>query len=443
MIGKHLTVTELTDQIRNCLEGSFTFVHVEGELSNCRPASSGHLYFSLKDSGAKIDAVMFKHKLKSLNFEPKDGMLLRVRGSLSVYAPRGTYSIVCDEMEAAGAGEILALLEKRKQRLAAEGLFDMDRKRPLPRFPKVVGVVSSPTGAAVRDILNILARRAKGIKVIILPAVVQGDEAGQVIAARIRQANQWQLADVLIVGRGGGSIEDLWAFNEEVVARAIASSAVPVISAVGHETDFTIADFAADKRAPTPSAAAEIALPDRNEEIRHIDMLALRLGRSVRSVADSMRNRFRVLDAKLSPKRASETVGRASAVLSELSSRASSSLRSHMARMSTRFSVTDARLSPRRAKEAVDQYMMRLDDLSVSADILVQRRMSDSAKDLNALSMRLDSLNPSSVIGRGYAIIRKGEVTITSVSGVRAGDGIEILMRGGSASAEVRKVKQK
>jgi len=162
MNEKHLTVSELTEQIRSCLEGAFSFVCVEGELSNCRPASSGHLYFSLKDSGAKIDAIMFKNRLKTLSFEPKDGMLLRIRGSLSVYAPRGTYSIVCEEMEIAGAGEILAMLEKRKQRLAAEGLFDSERKRPLPRFPEVVGVVSSPTGAAVRDILNILARRASG-----------------------------------------------------------------------------------------------------------------------------------------------------------------------------------------------------------------------------------------------------------------------------------------
>ncbi|MDR3020152.1 MAG: exodeoxyribonuclease VII large subunit, partial [Treponema sp.] len=258
MNDKHLTVSELTEHIRVCLEGSFSIVMVEGELSNCRPASSGHLYFSLKDSGAKIDAVMFKNKLRTLNFEPKDGMLLRVRGSLSVYAPRGTYSIVCEEMEIAGAGEILAMLEKRKQRLAAEGLFDVERKKPLPRFPEVVGVVSSPTGAAVRDILNILKRRASGIRVIILPAPVQGDEAAAIIAARIRQANQWRLADVLIVGRGGGSLEDLLPFSDEEVVRAAADSAIPVVSAVGHEIDWSLCDHAADLRAPTPSAAAEL-----------------------------------------------------------------------------------------------------------------------------------------------------------------------------------------
>lgn len=258
MTAKHLTVSELTEQIRSCLEGSFSIVMVEGELSNCRPASSGHLYFSLKDSGAKIDAVMFKNKLRTLNFEPKDGMLLRVRGSLSVYAPRGTYSIVCEEMEIAGAGEILAMLEKRKQKLASQGLFDSERKKPLPRFPSTVGIVSSPTGAAVRDILNILGRRASGIKVIILPAPVQGDEAAPLIAARIKQANRWRLVDVLIVGRGGGSLEDLLAFSDEEVVRAVAGSAIPVVSAVGHEIDWALSDFAADLRAPTPSAAAEL-----------------------------------------------------------------------------------------------------------------------------------------------------------------------------------------
>ena len=258
MNGKHLTVSELTEHIRACLEGSFSSVCVEGELSNCRPASSGHLYFSLKDSGAKIDAVMFRNRLKSLNFEPKDGMLLRVKGSLSVYAPRGTYSIVCEEMEIAGAGEILAMLEKRKQKLAALGLFDDERKRPLPRFPSVVGVVSSPTGAAVHDILNILARRAAGLRVIILPAPVQGEGAAEIIAKRIKQANKWHLADVLIVGRGGGSLEDLLPFSEEEVVRAVAESDIPVVSAVGHEIDWALSDFAADLRAPTPSAAAEL-----------------------------------------------------------------------------------------------------------------------------------------------------------------------------------------
>jgi exodeoxyribonuclease VII large subunit len=264
-------------------------VTVEGELSNCRPASSGHLYFSLKDAGAKIDAVMFKNRLRFLNFEPKDGMLLRVRGSLSVYAPRGSYSIVCEEMELAGSGDILAMLEKRKQRLAAEGLFDESRKKPLPRFPQTVGVVSSPSGAAIRDILNILGRRAAGVKIVILPAPVQGADAAPIIASRIAQANQWKLADVLIIGRGGGSLEDLLPFSEESVVRAVAESEIPVVSAVGHEIDWALCDFAADLRAPTPSAAAELVSAELTTVLSNIKSISEFLTASMRAKIEKAR----------------------------------------------------------------------------------------------------------------------------------------------------------
>ena len=288
-ISGKLTVTELTEQIRRCLEGSFGSVVVEGELSNCRPASSGHLYFSLKDAGAKIDAVMFRNRLRSLSFEPKDGMLLRARGSLSVYAPRGGYSIVCEEMELAGAGDILAMLEQRKRRLAAEGLFDEERKQALPRFPQAVAVVSSPTGAAVRDILNILGRRAAGVRVIILPSPVQGADAAPLIARRIEQANQWKLADVLIVGRGGGSLEDLLPFSEEVVVRAVADSAIPVVSAVGHEIDWALCDFAADLRAPTPSAAAELVSENRAAALEAVRDIAADIHAAMRGKIEMAR----------------------------------------------------------------------------------------------------------------------------------------------------------
>jgi exodeoxyribonuclease VII large subunit len=265
-----LTVSELTELIRRRLEGEFPRVVVEGELSNCKPSSTGHLYFTLKDAGAAISGIMFRNRLRTLGFEPRDGMLLRVRGSLSVYAQRGTYSIVCEEMEQAGAGDILAMLEERKRRLAEEGLFDEAGKKPIPKFPRTVGVVSSPTGAAVRDILNILERRASGIRVVILPAPVQGNEAAAIIARRIEQANQWRLADALIVGRGGGALEDLLPFSEEAVVRAVAASEIPVISAVGHEIDWALSDFAADLRAPTPSAAAELVSANREETLETI-----------------------------------------------------------------------------------------------------------------------------------------------------------------------------
>ncbi|MDR1239992.1 MAG: exodeoxyribonuclease VII large subunit [Treponema sp.] len=289
--SRKLTVSELTGLIRASLEGAFSSVVVEGELSNCRPSSTGHLYFTLKDAGASISAVMFKNRLRSLAFEPKDGILLRVRGSVSVYPPRGSYQIVCEEMEQAGAGEILALLEKRKRDLAAEGLFDEERKRPIPRFPSVVGVVSSPTGAAVRDILNVLGRRAGGIRVIILPAPVQGNDAAPIIARRIRQANQWKLADVLIVGRGGGALEDLLPFSDEAVVRAVAASAIPVVSAVGHEIDWALSDFAADLRAHTPSAAAEMVSENREAALEAIRDL----GRNIRDGMQARLERARLL----------------------------------------------------------------------------------------------------------------------------------------------------
>jgi exodeoxyribonuclease VII large subunit len=284
-----LTVSELTELIRRKLEGAFPSVVVEGELSNCRPSSTGHLYFTLKDAGAAVSAVMFRNRLRSLAFEPRDGMLLRVRGSLSVYAQKGTYSIVCEEMEQAGAGDILAMLEKRKQKLAAEGLFDQERKRPIPRFPQTVGVVSSPTGAAVRDILNILSRRAGGIRVILFPAPVQGSGAAEIIARRIEQANQWKLADVLIVGRGGGSLEDLLPFSEERVARAVAASEIPVVSAVGHEIDWAICDYAADLRAPTPSAAAELVSANRGETLETVRSYAGSLYNTVKTRIERVR----------------------------------------------------------------------------------------------------------------------------------------------------------
>ena len=262
---------------------------VEGELSNYRPSSTGHLYFTLKDSGASIGAVMFRNRIRSLSFEPRDGMLLRVRGALSVYAQRGTYSIVVEEMEQAGEGDILAMLEERKRKLAAAGLFDQSRKRPIPRFPESVGVVSSPTGAAVRDILNILKRRARGVRVVILPAPVQGAEAAEIIARRIEQANRWKLADVLIVGRGGGSLEDLLPFSEEAVVRAIAASEIPVVSAVGHEIDWALSDFAADLRAPTPSAAAELVSANREDTLENVRALGEEFIASIRNRIERIR----------------------------------------------------------------------------------------------------------------------------------------------------------
>lgn len=255
------SVSQITDLIKEILETSFRSITIEGEISNWRPSAAGHIYFTLKDNNAQIKAVIFRGAAMRLNFRPKDGDKVRCTGSLSVYAPQGNYQIIVNTMEIAGAGNILQMLEERKRKLAAEGLFDENRKKPLPPFPRTIGVVTSPTGAAIRDILNVTKRRNPGMNIIVLPAIVQGDGAAQTICKMIEIANFYQLCDVLIVGRGGGSLEDLLPFSEESVVRAVAASRIPTISAVGHEIDWALCDYSADRRAPTPSAAAEMAVP--------------------------------------------------------------------------------------------------------------------------------------------------------------------------------------
>ena len=256
------TVSQITELIKTLLESSFTTVAVKGELSGFKVSPSGHLYFSLKDATSQLSAVMFRGTASSLTFTPRDGMLVVAKGRISVYPPRGGYQLVVSSMAQAGSGDIMEAIERLKRKLASEGLFDAERKKALPPFPRTVGVVTSPTGAALRDILNIRRRRNCKVDVVIFPAMVQGDQAPASIVSMIQAADRYRLCDVLIVGRGGGSLEDLLAFSDEAVVRAVASCGTPVVSAVGHEIDWALCDFAADVRAPTPSAAAEIAIPE-------------------------------------------------------------------------------------------------------------------------------------------------------------------------------------
>lgn len=276
-----LTVSQLSQAIKMCLEGTFPILWLQGEISNFKQHSSGHLYFSLKDANAQISAVMWRQEATQLKSVPKDGMQVLVRGAINVYPTRGNYQIVIYEMKPVGLGELLLKLEELKQKIHRLGWFKKEHKKSLPRMPQRIGIITSPTGAAIQDILNILTRRSGGLQIILNPVQVQGEGASQEIAQAIRFFNLHNLVDVMIVGRGGGSIEDLWSFNEEIVAEAIFQSHIPIISAVGHETDHCIADYVADVRAPTPSAAAEIVIADKLEQLNHLDQIKRRLHQSI------------------------------------------------------------------------------------------------------------------------------------------------------------------
>ncbi|MBA3957682.1 MAG: exodeoxyribonuclease VII large subunit [Parachlamydiaceae bacterium] len=287
-----LTVSQLTQAIKISLESTFPSIWLQGEVSNCKLQSSGHLYFSLKDPNAQISAIMFRGDLSSVKTMPKDGAQVIIRGEINVFPPSGKYQIIVREMRLAGMGELLLRLEELKLKLHKRGWFKSEHKKPLPKFPQRIGVVTSPTGAVIQDILNILSRRSAGFHLILNPVRVQGEGAAQEIAQAIAQFNTHHLADVLIVGRGGGSIEDLWAFNEEIVAEAIFNSTIPIISAVGHETDHCIADYVADVRAPTPSAAAEIVTAEKRQQLLHLDQTKRRLQQCVKHLIRQDRHRL-------------------------------------------------------------------------------------------------------------------------------------------------------
>src|SRR5213595_1575074 len=293
-----LSVTELTVRVRDLLEAEFFEVWVEGELSNCRVWNTGHLYFTLKDGSSSIRSVIFRSALRYLKFKPADGLRVVARGRVSVYEPKGEYQLVCEHLEPHGLGALQLAFDQLKKRLQEEGLFDAARKRPLPALPRKIGIVTSLDGAAIRDIIKVLRRRYANVHLVICPARVQGDDAAPEVARALRQIARVPGVDVVIVGRGGGSIEDLWTFNEEIVARAIARVPVPVISAVGHETDVTIADFVADVRAPTPSAAAELVVSGKDQFCSRIDALRDRLQAATRARIQRLSRRVHQIDGR-------------------------------------------------------------------------------------------------------------------------------------------------
>jgi len=392
--SKVFSVTELTSIIKELLEGSFRLIQLEGEISNYRPSSSGHVYFTLKDEKAAISAVLFKGKANYLNFSPRDGMKVKLTGALSVYAARGNYQIIVDKMEEAGTGDILKLLEERKRHLAEEGLFDSDKKKELPFFPLRVGVVTSPTGAALRDILQIVRRRNPKVSVIVLPCTVQGAGAAEQISAQIERANMFKLADVLIVGRGGGSLEDLLPFSEEIVVRAIATSILPVVSAVGHEIDWALSDFVADVRAPTPSAAAELAVALLDDVIARINFSS----QSIQQAMVDKTERMRLLIRTFSPEN-----------------------------LEIRFRTIEQSI------------LQRFDDAKEELLYSMENRTVDFRQRLRFALQTLEGANPKVILERGYSVVRDSTTgaVIRSAQETKEGQVLEIIPHEGKLTARV------
>ncbi|MBI4886993.1 MAG: exodeoxyribonuclease VII large subunit [Acidobacteria bacterium] len=435
-----LTVTELTARVRKLIEEQFGDVWVEGELSNCRVWNTGHMYFTLKDAGAQVRGVMFRSALRALRFAPQDGLRVVARGRLSVYDPKGEYQIVCEHLEPEGLGALQLAFDQLKQRLAAEGLFDARRKRPLPVLPRKIGVVTSLDGAAVRDIIKVLRRRYPNAHIVIRPTRVQGDGAALDIARAMSAVGRIDGIDVVIVGRGGGSIEDLWAFNEEVVARAIAGCAVPTIAAVGHETDVTIADFVADVRAPTPSAAAEMVVARKDDFYAHIDRLAHRAGAATAARLHRCESRLRALEARPG------YAGRPGHMA--LRGRHVADLTHGLAR-AVRARIADRQRAYQALRLALDTFDLgrrfgRLRTRLVQADAglggaTVRIRHGADGR-LRSAAARLEALSPLSVLGRGYAVCWNGERTaiIRDAAAVAAGDRVRVTLANGELDCEVR-----
>jgi exodeoxyribonuclease VII large subunit len=401
------TVSRLNAEARAVLEGSFPLLWVEGEISNLARPSSGHWYFSLKDSGAQVRCAMFRQRNQLLRFKPQDGMHVVIRARVSLYEGRGEFQLIAEHMEEAGSGALQRAFEMLKLRLQNEGLFDAARKRPLPRLPRRIGVVTSPTGAAIRDILTVLARRFPAIPVVIYPVPVQGAGAGEQIAAAIKRAGERAECDVLIVGRGGGSLEDLWAFNEEVVARAIHASPIPIVSAVGHEIDFTIADFVADMRAPTPSAAAELLSPDREEMRTQLLQQRIRLARSFQRQMRHKREQLDALQKRLKhPGRRLQEIAQRLDEMEQRLSRASHHLLRH----------AGSRLAALHARLERHTPLYRVQALQTRRQELQRRLRSAAAQHLERLNRRLaqaahalDTVSPLATLSRGYAIVTSAD----------------------------------
>jgi exodeoxyribonuclease VII large subunit len=403
---KIFSISELSREIKDLLERQYKDVWVTGEVSNFRPAASGHLYFTLKDATAQLRAVCFRNQARYLKFKPQDGIAVIARGHLSVYEARGEYQLYVDYLEPAGLGALQLAFEQLKQKLAAEGLFETARKKPLPVLPRTIGAVTSPTGAVIRDILRVLRRRFRNMNVLLYPVKVQGEGAAEEIVEGLKYFNREQNAEVIIVARGGGSLEDLWAFNEEVVARAIAASGIPVISAVGHETDFTIADFVADLRAPTPSAAAELVVHRKQDFIAELENRARHMAQMIRLQLSEARQRL----TELRMHHAFQTVATRIAERAQQVDDGVASLDRSM-----RSRLNDARQEWLRASAGVVRYDFRrllglkraaLDDRWGRFDFAFRRFLTVRQTRLAHVEAILKERNPLALLQRGYSVTR-------------------------------------
>src|SRR5512146_1389033 len=436
-------VSELVGQIRELVEQEYVDIWVEGEISNYRPAPSGHVYFTLKDADAQLPIVLFRRQAMLLRFRPEDGLHVLVRGRISIYEQRGQLQLVAETMEPVGVGSLQLAFEQLKQRLKAEGLFDADRKRPLPPFPRTVGIITSPTGAVIRDFLNVVSRRHAGLNVLLYPVSVQGDSAPAEVERAIADLNESGLVDLIVIARGGGSLEDLAAFNSEQVARAIAASALPVVSAIGHETDFTIADFVADLRAPTPSAAAELVTSAQHKIADHIATQSQRLDRAMRLRLLQANQSIAALRVDRAESRVTTFLHRAAQRLDDigfrLESAVTTSLHSHRVRLDT-LAAGCIRHDPR---QSIAQARMRLIDLHTRLDRAFERTLKRAALRLGSLDARLRALSPLSVLDRGYALVfaADGAIVRTSVQ-LATGDVVTTRLAQGSFTSRVESANQ-
>lgn len=403
---KIYSVTELNSTAQDLLESSLSHVWVEGEISNYRGvSSSGHCYFTIKDAGAQLDVAAFRGVMQSLRFKLADGLKILLLGKVTLYPARGRYQIVASAIEPAGIGALQLAFEELKKKLGAEGLFEASRKKPIPPFPQKIGVVTSPTGAAIRDILSVIQRRFASVEILIYPARVQGDGSKEEIAAGVRYLNQkYPNLDVLLVGRGGGSIEDLWAFNEEIVVRAIAESAIPVISCVGHEVDFTIADFVADLRAPTPSAAAELVVKNKAELLQTLGSLRSSLKNSLESKLSLLKEKLRTFQTSSAFAKPRNLIESRMQTLDFLSDNLEKSLDQFFISKERRLEILKEKilfLSPRKKLEEESKLLAPfLERLVQSQKIQWERKVQKLHRSVE----KLEALSPLAVLSRGYAI---------------------------------------